>query len=170
MLKQIQIEEFCDKLRISPQGRAYLTAARQIAPSRPVTSRGRSRINFPSVKMGRTLVVESPRCELAWLKRWEADPSVLEFWDQPPPVRISWKSGTRHHSAWRTPDFLLLTEDGCRLIDCKEEDDLTRLSDLGQRKYEQAADGSWQCPPMEAAAAEYGFQFQVLLPGGEHDI
>src|SRR5690242_87480 len=92
-------------------GKTWVDRVRNEEPSRRVTSSFRSVAgSFPSKKMGRTVQFESG-VERAGVHEYEHDKCVLEFWDQPEPIRLEYKHSTgRLLALLHTPDFLVLRE------------------------------------------------------------
>jgi transposase InsO family protein len=112
--------------------------------------------------MACSIQFESHRDELAFIYRMEHDPIVLEFYDQPGRIKLTYQSkGNRRVGVWHTPDFFVLREENCGWIECKMEDDLLRLAEQQPHRYVHNADGSWSCPPGEAYAEPLGLFYQV---------
>lgn len=65
---------------------------------------------YPSGKMGLTIQFESHTVELAGIYQMEYDSDVLEYYDQPPSIKLNYKSkNERNVGVWHTPDFFVLT-------------------------------------------------------------
>lgn len=93
MLKPHEFAEWCARLRLSPATVAAIEEIRTSQPSRRVGANSRSVSGrFPSDKMGRTVQFESHTVELAGIWDYEHDPLVLEFYDQPPPIKLRYES------------------------------------------------------------------------------
>lgn len=73
----------------SEQARSVIDQIRASAPARRVGS-GRRNVSgrYPSRKMGATIQFESHRVELAAIYELEHDSDLLEFYDQPPPIKL----------------------------------------------------------------------------------
>ena len=73
--------------------RALITQIRSSAPSRRVRG-GKSNVcgRYPSRKMGVSIQFESHRVELAGIYEMEHDAGVLEYFDQPPPIKLRYES------------------------------------------------------------------------------
>ncbi|MDQ3133372.1 MAG: hypothetical protein M3Q76_01010 [Acidobacteriota bacterium] len=54
--------------------------------------RGNVAGRFPSRKMGVTIQFESHKNELARIRELEYDPEVLEYYDQPPSIKLARQS------------------------------------------------------------------------------
>ncbi len=83
---------------------------RAAPPNRRVKSRaGNVSGRYPSRKMGLTIQFESHTVELAGIYQMEYDSDVLEYYDQPPSIKLDYKSKTgRNVGVWHTPDFFVL--------------------------------------------------------------
>ena len=112
--------------------------------------------------MGRTIQAESHTVELPFVQTLEHDRDVVEYWDQPPPIRLDYRSkhGKRVVTS-HTPDYFVLRVDGAGWVECKAE---TRLPDLAQEspnRYCRDELGRWRCPPGERAAAALDLSYRV---------
>jgi putative transposase len=164
MLMTESFEHWCHRLALSEQAKALIARIRTSPPSRRVQSAaGNVSGRYPSQKMGYSIQFESHRDELAFIYSLEHDPAVLEFYDQPGKIVLSYlnKDGTRQVTAQHTPDFFVLLEDGAGWTECKMEDHLVRLAQEKPNRYQHHPDGSWACPPGEAYAASFGLFYRV---------
>ncbi|QOX77911.1 DDE-type integrase/transposase/recombinase [Trichlorobacter lovleyi] len=136
-------------------------------PSRLVSD-GRSNVTgrYPSLKMGHTIQFESHKVELAFIREYEFDDGVLEYYDQPGPIKISYRTSSgRQTTAMTTPDFFVIRSDGTAgWEECKTEQDLEQLSGKSER-FVRDETGKWRCPPGEEYAAQYGLYFRVRSSG-----
>ena len=84
-----------DRLGLPESTRSLIRQIRSSSPSRRVGG-GSSNVcgRYPSKKMGATIQFESHRVELAGIYEMEHDASVLEFFDQPPPIKLTYESPT----------------------------------------------------------------------------
>src|SRR5215510_3677659 len=113
MLDQPQLKEWARKLNLSEQAEQVIDKIRSSAPARRVQSR-RGNVSgcYPSRKMGVTIQFESHRNELAAIYELEHDSSVLEFYDQPPSIKLSWVTAAgRRISIFHTPDYFVIRVD-----------------------------------------------------------
>jgi putative transposase len=111
--------------------------------------------------MGQTIQFESHKVELPFIKEYEFDDNVLEYYDQPGPIKISYRTVSgRQTTALTTPDYFVIRNDGSAgWEECKPEQDLMCLSKKSERF---KLDGEiWRCPPGQEYAAQYGFYFRV---------
>jgi hypothetical protein len=99
------------RLRLSPETDGMITTIRSSPPVRRVASRvGNVPGTYPSVKMGgRSMQFESHHVELWALYLMERDPDVLEFYDQPSRIPLTYAAlSGRDTTQWHTPDFFVL--------------------------------------------------------------
>ena len=158
------LDEVCGRLGLSAQARAVIAEIRAAPPTRRVRSAaGNVAVRFPSRKMGVTIQAESHRCELAGVYEYEHDPATLAFYDQPPPIPLSYAvpSGRRVR-VWHTPDYFVVRAHEAGWEEWKAEEALARLAVTMPHRYvRDAATGRWRCPPGEAHAAALGLFYRV---------
>ena len=99
---------------------------------------------------------------MAFIKEYEFDDNVLEYYDQPEPIKISYRTcNGRQTSVLTTPDFFLIRKDGTACWEeCKPEQELERLA-LKSERFVRKETGQWHCPPGEEYTAQYGLCFRV---------
>jgi putative transposase len=157
-----------DRLGLSEQARCRIEEIRSSEPSRAVES-GRNNVRglYPSRKMGVTIQFESHKNELARIKEYEHDPNVLEYYDQPPPIKLEYESKNgRRIGVFHTPDFFVIRNDGAGWDECKKEEELVLLAEENPHRYCKDEDGEYRCPPGEAAAEPFGFFYRVRSSSG----
>jgi putative transposase len=104
-------EEFrtwCRCLQLRPETEALLTKIRESPPVRKVRGRASNVTGrYPSPKMGCSIQFESQHVELWALYTMERDEAVLEYYDQPIRIPLSYraKSG-RKTTQWHPPDLM----------------------------------------------------------------
>jgi putative transposase len=163
MLSDAQFLQWCQQLKLSPSAQATIAQIRSGPPARHVHSRaGNVSGRYPSRKMGGTIQFESHRVELAAIYVMEHDPDVLEFYDQPPAMKLQYlgpngrKLGVRH-----TPDYFVLRHGRVGWEEWKPEEELVRLAAKNPHRYQRGDDGQWHCPPGEHVAEDHGLQYHV---------
>ena len=163
MLCEDEYTAWCLRHALSDQAQAVVRQIRSAPPSRLVRgAAGNVTGRYPSQKMGCTIQFESHRGELAAIYHFEHDPAVLEFYDQPGPIKLVYPSAKgKPVGVLHTPDFFVLCADGCGWIECKMEDQLVQLAERMPQRYVRNADGSWHCPPGEAYAQPLGFFYRL---------
>jgi putative transposase len=123
---------------------------------------GNVSVRYPSRKMGVTIQAESHRVELAGLYEYEHDQQVLEFYDQPPPIKLIYEAKTgRQVGVWHTPDYFVLRADGIGWEEWKTAAALEHLSQTMPHRYCRDAVGYWRCPPGERFAAQFGLLYRL---------
>jgi putative transposase len=162
VFKTEEFKQWCYRLRLSPGAVTAVSTVRNSDPSRRVGSRGRSVAGrFPSDKMGRTVQFESHTVELAGIWQYEHDPDVVEFYDQPVPIKLNYASAAgRPLGVVHTPDFFVLRSGGAGWEEWKTEAELVRLAERAPGRYRREGDG-WSCPPGEAVARPLGLSYRV---------
>jgi transposase InsO family protein len=158
-----EFNQYCQALNLSEGTLCLVEQIRRSDPSRRVRSNaGNVCVRYPSQKMGCIIQAESHRVEFAGILEYEFSASVLEYYDQPPSIKISYetKDGKRV-SPWHTPDFFVLREDSAGWEEWKTEDELGQLSINKPNRYVRDAAGHWRCPPGERYASQYGLSYRV---------
>jgi putative transposase len=168
MLDQPQLKEWARKLNLSEQAERVIEEIRSSAPARRVQGR-RGNVSgcYPSRKMGVTIQFESHRNELAAVYDLEHDPSVLEFYDQPPPIKLNWvTTAGRGAGVFHTPDYFVIRVDAAGYEECKPEQELLRLAEKSPQRYQHDETGRWRCPPGESAAGRIGLYYRLRSSDG----
>ncbi len=163
MLSQQELSSWYERLRIPAQTRRLIDSIRSCQPARHVQSR-RSNVSgrYPSRKMGVTIQFESHRVELAAIYEMEHDAEVLEYYDQPPPLKLNYNSGSgKRLGVIHTPDFFVIQTNSAAWEECKTEDDLLQLEAHNANRYCRDAQGTWRCPPAEEQATPLGLCYRV---------
>src|SRR5256885_13200307 len=108
MLNADQLYDWTRTLGLRPQAVQVIQQIRSSPPARHVRSgRGNVSGRYPSRKMGVTIQFESHRNELAAIYAMEHSPTVVEYWDQPPPIKLAYRTRAgRAIGVLHTPDFL----------------------------------------------------------------
>lgn len=112
--------------------------------------------------MGVTVQFESHRVELAGIYEMEHDAAVLEYFDQPPAIKLDYESvAGRRMGVLHTPDFFVIRREEAGWEEWKTEDELRRLSVHNPNRYAPGVDEPWRCPPGQAYAEELGLYYRV---------
>lgn len=164
MLTDELFEVWCLQHVLSEQAKTIIQRIRSSPPSRLVRgAAGNVSGRYPSKKMGCTIQFESHRGELAFIYQLEHDPAVLEFYDQPEPIKLTYQGKTgRQVGLFHTPDFFVLREDGGGWVECKMADQLPQLAEQMPQRYVRAPDGTWSCPPGGAYAKPFGLTYRLF--------
>jgi putative transposase len=155
---------WCLQHALSEQAKTIIQRIRSSPPSRLVRgAAGNVSGRYPSKKMGCTIQFESHRGELAFIYQLEHDPAVLEFYDQPEPIKLTYQGKTgRQVGLFHTPDFFVLRDDGGGWVECKMVEQLPQLASHMPQRYIRAPDGTWSCPPGEAYAKPFGLTYRLF--------
>lgn len=150
-------QNFCE------QAKSIIKLIRTSNPSRHVQSRKNNVSGrYPSKKMGMMVQFESHLNELAFIYQYEYDPNVLEYYDQPNQIKLSYKTKDgRLVGALHTPDFFVIRNNSVGWEECKTEEDLIKLSHKSPNRYVCSNNGQWHCPPGEVYAQQYGFYYRL---------
>jgi putative transposase len=112
--------------------------------------------------MGVTIQAESHHVELAAVYEYEHDPGTLEFYDQPPPIKLIYEAKAgRHVGVWHTPDFFVIRSDAVGWEEWKAEAGLERLAETMPNRYRRDEFGHWTCPPGVRFAAQFGLYYRL---------
>jgi transposase InsO family protein len=147
----------------STDSRNLIDRIRTSEPSRRVGN-GASNVSgrYPSKKMGRVVQFETHRVELAGIYEMENDPDVLEFYDQPEPIMLTYPSRTgRRMGVWHTAAFFVIRRNSAGWEEWKAQESLERLSEHNPNRYCLDSSGSWTCPPGQAFANQYNLYYRV---------
>lgn len=158
-----EFRAWCQRQNLPEEGRAAIDHVRCSPPSRPVGG-GRHNVSgrYPSIKMGVVIQFESHRVELPMIYELEHDPDVLEFYDQPSPIVLHYKSKRGRRQVVRhTPDFFVIRTDAAGWEECKTEEKLITLADDAPHRYQRTEEGRWRCPPGEEYAAARGLYYRL---------
>ncbi len=163
MLSEREFQNWCDALEVSDKTQKLIANIRSSEPSRLVAGRrGNVCGRYPSQKMGKTIQFESHRVEAPKIYELEQDKNVLEYYDQPPPIKLNYqgKNGKKL-GVMHTPDFFVLAKDGASWIECKTEKELEKLEKKNSNRFCRDNEGNWRCPPGEEYAAQFGLGYAV---------
>lgn len=162
MLSDIEFDLWCRRLGLSESTRRHIEQIRSSPPSRQVRSGTRNVSGrYPSRKMGLTIQFESHRVELAAIHEMEHDDNVLEYYDQPFPIKLNYRAkNERQIGVMHTPDFFLIRQGSAGWEEWKREDELRKLADRMPSRY-QKEEGRWRCPPGEEYADKHGLYYRV---------
>jgi len=125
--------------------------------------------------MGMVIQAESRTVEFAGVYLMEHDPTVLEFFDQPPSITLQYvvttKTGQdRTIGVLHTPDYFVIREESCGWEEWKTEEELLRFEASKSKRYVRGEDGQWHCPPGEAVATPLGFYYRVRSSAEIHEV
>lgn len=155
-------QKWCEELGYSEPTIELISRIRESEPSRNVGG-GRKNVFglYPSGKMAKTIQFESHKVELPGLYLKEHDDSVKEMYDQPPVIKISYKSAKEKViTIYHTPDYFVLYNDRAGWEEWKTEEELLELAKDSPNRY-VLINGKWYCPPGEEYAKQFGLRYWV---------
>lgn len=163
MLSSEEFKQWNLNRRWSQTTTGVIADVRAAPPTRRVKSRsGNVSGRYPSGKMGLTIQFESHTVELAGIYQMEYDSDVLEYYDQPPSIKLNYKSkNERNVGVWHTPDFFVLRQEGAGWEEWKTVQELSKLTDKMPHRYTIDDDHQWRCPPGEAYAKSLGLYYRL---------
>ncbi len=158
-----QLHDLFESLAIPDSGRRIVEHIRTSPPVR--ATRGGPKNNcgyYSSGKMGLTIQFESSNYELAFIKGWEREVELLEYYDQCIQIKVTYllKNG-RNHAVFHTPDFLCIRNSKIGFVEVKTEAKMAELAEEQPRRYVKGEDGRWHSPPCEAWADEHGLGYWI---------
>ena len=162
MLGNEELLAWFQRVRLPEGSRSIVHQVRSSDPARRVGG-GHQNVSgrYPSKKMGVTIQFESHRVELARIYELEHDPSVLEYWDQPPSFKLEYKSTQgKRIVAFHTPDYFVIRSDSAGWEECKTEEELVRWVQKSPNRYSRY-DDIWHCPPGEEYARAFSLTYCV---------
>jgi putative transposase len=161
MLNETELLVWFRRLGLTERAQAAIRQVRCSGPARRVGGgRGNVTGRYPSKKMGVTIQFESHRVELPVIHELEHDPDVLEYYDQPPSIKLDYESASgKRLGVLHTADYFVIRKDAGGWIECKTDEDLKRLSERNPNRYR--SEDRWRCPPGEAYASNLGLTYLV---------
>lgn len=163
MLTESEFSKWSASLNLSETQYTLIQSIRSSQPSRRVKGRVGNVIGrYPSKKMGMVIQFESHRNELALIYEMEYDPDVLEYYDQPPKIKLQYACmNGRQIGVLHTPDFFVIRHNSAGWEECKTTSELENLSLKMPSRYQLDINGDWRCPPGEDVAKDFGLYYQV---------
>jgi transposase InsO family protein len=161
MLDEKDFIHWCQSLNLSERAENAIKHIRSSEPSRLVQSgRGSVSGRYPSRKMGFVVQFESHKNELCWVHIFEHDDDVIEYYDQPPAIKLEYEAANgRRLGVLHTPDYFVIRSGSAGWEECKTEEQLTRLAAKSPHRYYKDEGGVWRCPPGETVASPLGLYY-----------
>lgn len=161
-MTETEFQTWCQKNQISEITQKLISNIRSSDPARRVESKKNNVSGrYPSKKNGKTIQFESHKVELPFIYELEYDERVLEYFDQPPPIKLNYKKKAKNLGVMHTPDFFVIYEDKAIWVECKQESELIKLAEKKPERFILDDSGKWQCPPGEVFAKSYGLHYEV---------
>lgn len=163
MLSKTEFDVWCNRLNLSHQSQQIIERIRSSEPSRSVGGGSKNVFGrYPSQKMGVTIQFESHKVELPFIHQLEHDEDVLEFYDQPPSIKLDYKGRNgRNLGVLHTPDFFVIRNNSAGWEECKTQEKLKKLSDKSPNRYIYDEDNLWFCPPGVSYARQFGLYYRL---------
>ncbi|WP_243372624.1 DDE-type integrase/transposase/recombinase [Geotalea sp. SG265] len=163
MLTDDEFFAWCLQNNISEEAKRQIQRVRKSEPSRRVSGKvGNVTGKFPSRKMGKTIQFESHTVELPFIATYENDDDVLEYYDQPNPIKLIYENKKgRKLGVIHTCDFFVIRRHSAGWEECKNAKKLLELQKKEPNRYFQDDDGIWRCPPGERSAETYGLYYRL---------
>jgi putative transposase len=153
---------WCQFNQISIATEKLIDSIRNSPPSRRVKSGSKSVSGkFPSRKMGVTIQFESHKNELPYIYELEHDENVLEYYDQPQPIKLVYSNKNKNLGVMHTPDFFVIYQDSAGYVECKTEEELLKLAVKSSNRYQLDENGEWICPPGIECAKQLGLTYEL---------
>jgi putative transposase len=163
MLKNQEFEQWCQRLCVPETTKELVQEIRCSEPVRKVGGGGKNVCgSYPSRKMGKTIQFESHKIELPAIVEYENDEDVLEYYDQPVRLSLSFlsKSG-RNVVTSHTPDFLVIRHNCAGFEEWKPNERLKTLAQKQPTRYQQSENGQWHAPPAETKVQPLGLYYHL---------
>jgi transposase InsO family protein len=151
---------------LTEEAKNYIINTRTKDPSRMVGVNARASLCswVMSNKMGHTVSLESRGPERAFFILCEYDDRIVEYWDQPEPVRIERTTKLGKSSiGWYHPDALLLTQDGPRVIEVKAQDEVEKLINKNSVDWRSDGYGNVSYLPAKSEFLRIGISHEVFV-------
>ena len=132
-------------------------------PVRRVKGRvGNVTTRYISLKMPFVIQAESHKVELRGIYDMDADPEVIEYYDQPDSIKLLYLTKSdKPVGILHTPDFFVLKKTGAGWEEWKTEKEMTSLCEEMPNRYVSDDKGGWRCPPGEEHAQPLGLYYRV---------
>ncbi|MDF0555056.1 heteromeric transposase endonuclease subunit TnsA, partial [Kamptonema sp. UHCC 0994] len=163
MLSKTEFNAWCSRFNPSQQTQILIEKIRSSEPSRRVGG-GTKNVSgrYPSRKMGVTIQFESHKVELPFIYELEHDEDVLEFYDQPPQIKLDYEAKNgRKLGVLHTPDFFVIRTNSVGWEECKTEQELKRLTEKNRNRYFCSDDNQWLSPPGQVYAQQFGLYYRI---------
>ncbi|HLG69870.1 MAG TPA: DDE-type integrase/transposase/recombinase [Chloroflexota bacterium] len=109
--------------------------------------------------MVRVIQAES-QLELSAIYLKEHDAAVMEYYDQPPVLKLTYE-GPRHQRVLYTPDFFVIEQDGMGWEEWRPEERLLKLAAKYPHRYVRDEHGAWHFVPGERFAEPLDLFFRL---------
>lgn len=165
MMSPEEFDQWAKRLDLTEEAVKEIQRIRNSPPSRRVGG-GKYNVSgrYSSQKMGVTIQFESHKVELPAIYMMEFDDNVLEYYDQPPSLKVTYyhsKHGKDKKMGYLyTPDFFVIEKNRAYWVEWKTEEQLINLSQEKPNRYFKE-NGQWMFAPGINYANELNLEFQV---------
>ncbi|MEQ2528859.1 TnsA endonuclease N-terminal domain-containing protein [Bacillaceae bacterium CLA-AA-H227] len=163
MLNLVEFDAWIENNNFLEKTKKEIERIRSAPPSRRVGG-GKNNVSgrFSSNKMGVTIQFESHKVELSGVYLMEHDDNVLEYYDQPPILKLPYYTGKNGNKIPinKTPDFFVIEKSKAYWVEWKTEKELIKLSQKNPERYYKE-NGNWVFAPGKEYAEELGLEFIV---------
>ena len=158
-----ELKDLCTRLGVTKSGIDLVMRIRSSEPARRVGGGIRNvPVRYPSRKMGFIIQAESHKLELPHVLKMERDNNVLEFYDQPEAIKLTYQGKTGKKIAhFHHTDLFEISYDFIGYVEFKEDKELLKLSQAQPNRYCITAEDQWICPPGIKAAGEFGLSYEI---------
>ena len=161
MMNSNEFEEWAKRLDLTEEAKKEIQRVRQSPPARRVGG-GKKNVSgrYSSKKMGVTIQFESHKVELPIIYMMEFNDDVLEYYDQPPKIKIYYEQKNKKVAYWKTADFFVIEKNGAYWFECKTEEELIKQSQQYSERYFKE-NGKWIFHPGEMYAENFDLDFNI---------
>ncbi|UUV23642.1 MULTISPECIES: Mu transposase C-terminal domain-containing protein [Lysinibacillus] len=165
MMNEHEFTKWAASMDLSEEAKAEIQRIRQSPPARRVGG-GRNNVSgrYSSKKMGMTIQFESHKVELPAIYMMEFNENVLEYYDQPPKIKVNYfqskKNASKKMAYWYTADFFVIEKERAYWVECKTEEELIKKSQEKPDRYFRR-NGEWGFSPGVNYATKFGLDFIV---------
>lgn len=165
-MTELEFGEMCKVRGLPPAAEALMRSVRQADPARRVQSRrSNAVVRYTSRKMACIIQAESHTVELPLVYVLEHSSKVLEYYDQPCQIRLSYKTAEGRAGGFlHVPDFFVIYLDKAGFYECKPAAAMEDLAKDMPWRFQRDAQGKWTCPPGEAFAKPLGLFYRIWTP------
>lgn len=146
-MTDFEFDKWVTDFSVAHEAEQLIRVVRESEPFRRVQG-GRGNVvgRYPSKKMGCTIQFDSHTVEFPYAMEFENDHGVLEFYDQPLPLKLTYKNvnGLSLGIVVTTDYFTICSDGTAGWEECKEETELVELSEKHPARYLKDKNGNWR--------------------------
>ncbi|MCG5104529.1 TnsA endonuclease N-terminal domain-containing protein, partial [Oceanobacillus sp. APA_J-5(13-2)] len=162
MMSEKEFEQWARKLNLTDEAKNEIQRVRKSPPARRLGG-GRHNVSgrYSSKKMGVTIQFESHKVELPAIYMMEFNDNVLEYYDQPPRIKIYYyhsKMNNKKMAYLKTADYFVIEKDRAYWVEWKTEEELIRKSQENPERFFKE-NSQWVFSPGKNYAKEFNLDF-----------